>query len=79
MGVSHQGSAHGGGLSAQRISAWGCLPGVCGSRHPPPQQMATAADGTHPTGMHSCCVCRHAECLQMHAVSAPRDLLIDFP
>ena len=21
---------------------------------PPPQQMATAADGTHPTGMHSC-------------------------
>ena len=24
-----------------------------GHRHPP-QQMATAADGTHPTGMHSC-------------------------
>ena len=29
------------------------------SRHPPadtplPQQTATAADGTHPTGMHSC-------------------------
>ena len=23
-------------------------------RHPPPQQTATAADGTHPTGMHSC-------------------------
>ena len=22
-------------------------------RHPPPQQTATAADGTHPTGMHS--------------------------
>ena len=22
---------------------------------PPPQQMATAADGMHPTGMHSCC------------------------
>ena len=21
---------------------------------PPPQQTATAADGTHPTGMHSC-------------------------
>ena len=21
---------------------------------PPPRQMATAADGTHPTGMHSC-------------------------
>ena len=30
-----------------------------GTRHPPlgadhPQQTATAADGTHPTGMHSC-------------------------
>ena len=23
-------------------------------RQTPPQQMATAADGTHPTGMHSC-------------------------
>ena len=23
-------------------------------RHPSPQQIATAADGTHPTGMHSC-------------------------
>ena len=23
---------------------------------PPPQQMATAADGTHPTGMHSCLI-----------------------
>ena len=23
---------------------------------PPPQQTATAADGTHPTGMHSCCL-----------------------
>ena len=23
-------------------------------RHPHPGQMATAADGTHPTGMHSC-------------------------
>ena len=26
------------------------LPG----RQPPPPEMATAADGTHPTGMHSC-------------------------
>ena len=28
-------------------------------RFPPPPEMATAADGTHPTGMHSCrlCVC----------------------
>ena len=29
-----------------------------GTRHPPPprQQTATVADGTHPTGMHSCCL-----------------------
>ena len=28
-------------------------------RHPPPHhQTATAADGTHPTGMHSCFCCR---------------------
>ena len=35
-----------------------------GTRHPPPEQTppppgaetATAADGTHPTGMHSCCI-----------------------
>ena len=28
------------------------------SRPPPPrEQTATAADGTHPTGMHSCCKC----------------------
>ena len=25
-----------------------------GSRHPPTRETATAADGTHPTGMHSC-------------------------
>ena len=24
-------------------------------RQTPPGEMATAADGTHPTGMHSCC------------------------
>ena len=23
---------------------------------PPPRETATAADGTHPTGMHSCCI-----------------------
>ena len=27
-----------------------------GTRHPPPQQTATVADGTHPTGKHSCCI-----------------------
>ena len=26
------------------------------SRHPPPLKAATAVDGTHPTGMHSCFV-----------------------
>ena len=26
-------------------------------RQPPPQQTATAADGTHPIGMHSCFQC----------------------
>ena len=27
-----------------------------GTRPPPRQQTATVADGTHPTGMHSCCL-----------------------
>ena len=35
---------------------WGCIPVCIGhtppARHPPPT--ATPADGTHPTGMHSC-------------------------
>ena len=26
---------------------------LAGKHHPPPPKMATAADGTHPTGMHS--------------------------
>ena len=32
------------------------LPSACWNTHPPPAQctMATAADSTHPTGMHSC-------------------------
>ena len=40
---------------------WGPGPGQGGvsklalrQTTPPPQQTATAADGTHPTGMHSC-------------------------
>ena len=28
-------------------------------RNPSPHQTATAADGTHPTGMHSCCYKSH--------------------
>ena len=31
-------------------ACWDTPPG----QTPPPQQTATAADGTHPTGMHSC-------------------------
>ena len=30
-----------------------CIP-ACTEADPPPQQMATAAGGTHPTGIHSC-------------------------
>ena len=34
----------------------GCIPGCAETDTPPPlpQQTATAAGGTHPTGMHSC-------------------------
>ena len=32
----------------------GAPPWIRQCRHPPPQQTATAAGGTHPTGMHSC-------------------------
>ena len=37
-------SVHGGGV----------YPSMHWCRHPTPQQMATAADGMHPTGIHSC-------------------------
>ena len=30
--------------------------------------MATAADGTHPTGMHSCCKCIHLNCIRLKMV-----------
>ena len=32
----------------------GVYPSMHWGRHPPPNPTATAADGTHPTGMHSC-------------------------
>ena len=43
------------------------------SRHPPgaetpPEQTATAADGTHPTGMHSCC---YKKSRSPHPVNSP--------
>ena len=40
------------------VGGGGCLPLGSGVYNPPLRQtlpeMATAADGTHPTGMHSC-------------------------
>ena len=56
-------------ISAGMWQPWGGLPQCMlgyhppGTRHPqeqaPPQQMATVADGTHPTGMHSCFRLKH--------------------
>ena len=52
-----QGGAWSGGGTWSR---WGLLPGggvwypTCTEPDSPPGQMATAADGMHPTGMHSC-------------------------
>ena len=44
-----------GGCAWSRGSAWfrGCVTGPGGPGGEPPE-MATAAGGTHPTGMHSC-------------------------
>ena len=62
-------SAHGGdaipaciadGIPAYLAAGGGLLPGGClvpgegGALETPPKQTATVADGTHPTGMHSC-------------------------
>ena len=45
-------SVHGGGGTWSR---WGVPASEGGAWWiPPPPRMATAADGTHPTGMHSC-------------------------
>ena len=40
------------GVPAQEGACWG---GVSAQGGDPPKQMATVADGMHPTGMHSCC------------------------
>ena len=60
-GVCLWGPGPGGGAWSRGVSAlaggawsWGVV-----SQHAlrqPPRQMATVADGTHPTGMHSCSV-----------------------
>ena len=53
-----EGSAPRGALS-WGVCSWG-VPGSGGLvsqhalRQTPPEETATAADGTHPTGMHSC-------------------------
>ena len=48
----------GGGSGRMGAWSWGGLRGGLVSQHAltqtPPGEMATAADGTHPTGMHSC-------------------------
>ena len=49
---------HPGGVQAQGQGGcpgpgWGCIP-ACTEADPPPQEMATAAGGMPPTGMHSC-------------------------
>ena len=43
------------GLGGCLVPGWGGV-GIpaCTEADPPPGQTATAADGTHPTGMHSC-------------------------
>ena len=38
----------------QEFCPGGCLPQCMMVNTPPPPQMATATDGMHPTGMHSC-------------------------
>ena len=58
--LAGRGTALGGGV----CSGEGCLLGVCllqgcllWGEVETPLVMATAAGGTHPTGMHSCCIC----------------------
>ena len=62
-GVCCRGGAWPGGSAARGVGVWsrGCLVwgvpglgGVCGE----PPVTATAAGGTHPTGMHSCLVAK---------------------
>ena len=60
QGVCSQGVSALGGLLRGGVCSGGCLVwgGVgipaCTEADTPPRETATAADGTHPTGMHSC-------------------------
>ena len=57
-----RGEVEGSGLGGLQAHTWGGSPGpqlggcilACTEAEPPLPQMATAAGGTHPTGMHSC-------------------------
>ena len=63
MGVCSQGGLVPGGSALEGSASWGgawsrgrgggSAPGGC-LVDPPPPRTATAADGTHPTGIHSC-------------------------
>ena len=55
-GVCMAGCMHGRGHASWGHAWWGCMAGDMHGRWRVciPRETATAADGTHPTGMHSC-------------------------
>ena len=53
-GVPGPGGPGPGGCLVPGGLLWGGGIPACTEADPPPRQMATVADGTHPTGMHSC-------------------------
>ena len=52
------GSHRKGGLQAHTLGRV-CIPACTEADTPLPEQTATAAGGTHPTGMHSCFQCKY--------------------
>ena len=50
-----------GGVPGLRGSAWGGLVSQHALRQTPPGETTAGADGTHPTGMHSCFLCKFIE------------------
>ena len=57
-GVCSQGVCSWGGLLPGGCLVWGVgIPACTEADPPPPGETATAADVTHPTGMHSCIYC----------------------
>ena len=57
------GSAPGGGVCSRGVG----IP-ACTEADTPLRETATAADGTHPTGMHSCCQCFCMDSMFMYRV-----------